>query len=280
MRFKSFLLSEGRTQPISLEMAVEIFHKNCSDIKKNQEIYRGIQNAPSFGLVDPSNSEPRKSVNTSNYYTLLMDEILSAWKKYPKRSKSLICTTKSKQARSYGDCMIVCPFNGANIGIASDRDIWFSFDYMFKILKKYVGPIYLNDFNVILSNTFNFVSNHPEYKGKQLPSFTDKDKDTLENAIKQVDKFLTQDEPDKLFSNYDGYSPSKKHLGGYFIDYPNKNLSDLLKDLLDPDKNEFKLMKYKDFDPNPSRLEVWIASKCLLVEERSWMDNYDKWFPN
>jgi hypothetical protein len=125
----------------------EVFEKNgkandnfakiegrCSDAleacSNGKMIFRGTRiNTLPVMLVDPSASQ-RKSANTENYYTLLIDN-LPSWQNYPKRSKSLICSTSRHVAELFsqdndknGGVYIVLPFNGAKIGICPQRDIW------------------------------------------------------------------------------------------------------------------------------------------------------------
>src|SRR5271168_3608736 len=127
-------IADPRTQQqssLTLPKVIRALEENCSNaiqaMKENKFIYKGFNTnlGHNFLLTDPSQKE-RKSANTSNQYTLLMDN-LPAWKEYPKRSRSLVCSTSSDRAASYGNVYLVLPFNGARIGICPEYDIWDSF---------------------------------------------------------------------------------------------------------------------------------------------------------
>jgi len=115
-----------RTTSISEEQFNQLLNKNCSHFINNKnEIYRGLWFNDDYGYINPLNYN-RKSANTSNYYTILFDEILPSWKNMPKRSKSVICSTSFTEARAYGIVYRVYPFNDSKIGITSYQDIWWS----------------------------------------------------------------------------------------------------------------------------------------------------------
>ena len=100
-------LNENRSQEITEDQFDNLLEKNCSDIIKiykqtGEYIYRGLSGGRSpYIHIDPTKSI-RKSRNTSNFYTIMFDEILPSWKQYPLRSKSIICATSIKVAMSYG----------------------------------------------------------------------------------------------------------------------------------------------------------------------------------
>jgi len=147
MKFKQYL-SEGRSVDIDKDTVIKLIKNNCMKnynffLKKKQWLFRGIERKSSAYLMTDSNKGiPRVSANTRNYVTLLMDN-LPSWKKYPKRSRSIICSTSEVTSKSYGTLYIVIPYDNTNIGIAPDDDIWFSF-------KEFV----VNDFNAFLAGVF------------------------------------------------------------------------------------------------------------------------------
>lgn len=110
---------------------IEKFLKEKCSIAYNLKtsIYRGI---PSDGtiLFGDSSEHIRKSANTKNYYTLLIDYLLPAWKDYPKRSRSFICTNNIDKTMSYGTTYQVYPIGNPLVAICSHRDIWDSFKYI------------------------------------------------------------------------------------------------------------------------------------------------------
>ena len=103
MRLKNYLVEQaGRTKNLSLDEAVVIVKKNCMkayNAYKNEssQIFRGIdESSYSCGYIDPKKGV-RRSANTTNHYTLIMDNS-SKWTKYPKRSQSIICSSSQRSA--------------------------------------------------------------------------------------------------------------------------------------------------------------------------------------
>lgn len=94
-------------------------------------IYRGMvtRDEDPLYFINPNSQkhEPRKSANTSNYYTVLIDSILPSWKQYPKRSKSIVATTNSSTASGYGTRYRLFPINDPLIALCPTSDIWESF---------------------------------------------------------------------------------------------------------------------------------------------------------
>ena len=108
----------------------DFVRENCMDALMNPTIiYRGIGRTESaaldsFGsLVTPANSE-RKSRNTTNWYTVILDSNPDMFQ-YPKRSKSLICSTDIHYAEDFGGRVaIMLPVNGSKIGCVNEFDLW------------------------------------------------------------------------------------------------------------------------------------------------------------
>ena len=113
---------------------IELLQLRCSEAlehsaKIKKYLYRGFNiNYPTdYGFkVDPSQRE-RKSRSGYNYHTLLMDN-LPEWSRFPKRSKSLICSTDQATAAGFAHSnFIVFPYDGAKFGICPKRDLQYSF---------------------------------------------------------------------------------------------------------------------------------------------------------
>lgn len=91
-------------------------------------IWRGVKNHDEPILkIDPSTGV-RQSQNTTNYYTELMDHN-PHYNGWPKRSRSLICTTDFKRAVNYSDSgrdsvYAVFPGRGAKVAVCPGMDIW------------------------------------------------------------------------------------------------------------------------------------------------------------
>lgn len=106
----------------------------CSEYDKLllNPIWRGTKNHNEAILkIDPGTGI-RQSQNTTNYYTELMDHspYFNGW---PKRSRSLICTTDYHCTVSYtgtgvaGATYALFPARGSRVAICPDDDIWETF---------------------------------------------------------------------------------------------------------------------------------------------------------
>ena len=180
-------------------------------------------NLSKYNYINPTIIQ-RKSANTSNISTLLFDN--SPYNiKYPKRSKSLICTSNYNRARNYGDVYHVIPFDGAKIAVCPEYDFWVSF-------RKFAEYGDIADFNDLISH--NYQSNFLEH-------INDTDYDVF---IKQLQKLC-----DKLKIN-------KSNLPTDINDYYK---------LFDAKLNNINLYDYKEYAKlDLENNEVWTNSKCLL----------------
>ena len=165
MRFKQYLITEGRSVQISDDEARSWIKKNAKNqlkmSKQGNHIYRGVKNTRSVDTslkVNPGKSKPRQSAYVGyNYYTLLMDN-LPSWKQYPKRSQSIVCSTDQGKASDYSGefndkfVFSVYPKDGSNIAITPDDDIFTSFPKLFKETgSSYMGE-WSTDFMIIDTN--------------------------------------------------------------------------------------------------------------------------------
>lgn len=122
MRLSNFMLHEGRSVPLE---DIDILNNGEFELG-GTPIYRGLKGSTSsYRYIDPS-QHTRVSKDISNYYTWWIDNHPS-WKGWPKRSKSLICTTNMKDADLYGDIHRVYLKKGSVVGICPWGDIWSSF---------------------------------------------------------------------------------------------------------------------------------------------------------
>ena len=242
-------ITESRAQAIDEDKFIDLARKNCSDILKyysngsNKRIYRGGSLRSEFGYADVSKFEERKSRNTNNYYTLIMNHSKS-WKQYPKRN--LICSTDYMYASGYGNKLsLVLPYNGVKIGVCSSDDIWDSFPTLDNLHSS------VENLNYILSSISEITigkeigdSNIQSFK-KDLKEFDDKyDYKDILHGIKN--NFFEDIIKDTLKLLYKG------------------DMYKLIESLLDPVKNKFKLVK--SGDKLPSNREVWMDGKVLFLD--------------
>lgn len=241
-------INEGRSVNIPIKEAIGFLRENCKDFLKNGSIlYRGIYDADQPALiVSPSNFE-RKSRNTANYYTLLMDN-LPAWKDYPKRSKSIVCTTHEGYAGNMGEPYRVFPFNGSKIGVCPSNDLWGSFTLDVYSLE------YVND-------SIDFIIRELDFKH---------DINSYKDLLKLFDEF------DAYKSNIGALSLDKTLFGSYINN--DTKFIDFISEMLNPKKQSFQLRTTRSFKNLPYR-EVWTDGTSILVHT-SIVNNIIKEFNN
>lgn len=132
MRFKQFLeakVSAYSSEDKDIDELAQLIKKHCDDARKNPvKIYRGTASTLKSGLYHPGTGE-RKSQNTSNYYTKLLDTNPRN-KEFPLRSKSFIASTDSDRAGRYGadrrggTTLTIFPYDDTEIGVANKEDFW------------------------------------------------------------------------------------------------------------------------------------------------------------
>ena len=127
---KLFEIAEKATykRELTEDQAVELAKAHCKDALKTLDapIVRGMNEFENgYGLVQ-GEAGRRRSANTSNYYTTILDAVLPA--EYPKRSASIICANwknyNTAEAYANGDVYIILPYDGAKIGVCPDNDMW------------------------------------------------------------------------------------------------------------------------------------------------------------
>jgi len=216
-RFKNYITegfgsytSTGRTESLSEDKAIDLIKTHCKNNFKRLfksdtsiKIYRGIKNfGEDFGYIDTNKGEPRVSANTYNYMTLFMDK-LPSWRGWPKRSKSVICTTSNRYAGNYGNLYYVIPYDNTKIGICPEDDVWNSFYVL--------SPIDVDMFNYRLNASF--MKNNIQGSSKNW--------NKLKKSLSELERYPLDDTLYKFLET----KP--------FIDNFNK--------LLDPKLNNFKM---------------------------------------
>lgn len=268
MRFEQYLTEVeykggSRVSGIIEDQVVDLIKTkakhNFKALMKNPKtaIYRGAFKMVTFGLGDSSKSEPRKSANTTNYYTLFMDNDTS-WSKFPKRSKSFICSS-GDYAGSFGDNQyIVLPFDGVDIGVCSDTDLWGSFKHL-----KDSTTSDIEDMNDILEKIFDDVNIKD----------SDKDWKTLQQAMKLVsDKFNEKGDPN-YFEKIITSSWDRDFAKWLDINWKG-SFEKTLRSLLDPKKNKFALTDFtklkKHVPDNRSGVELWLEGPALFFNMKTF----------
>jgi hypothetical protein len=245
MRLKAFILQENRSKELTEREAGELLNKHCHEsirsYEKGNRIYRGVNvlRNDEYRFIDPKKFK-RKSKNTTNHYTELMDH-LPSWRQYPKRSQSIICSTSYEYARGFGtNLYAVFPYDGAKIGVCPSQDLWTSF----RVIVNYSGYYDMDGFNKNLRIIMK------DFLGiKKLPS----DFNQMKKVFAEFDKMMKDDTVrEQLFMEQ-----------SLFRDFYEGNMLEFLNIIMDPDNNGFYLAKSGDLLP-PHR-EVWTDSKSILV---------------
>lgn len=216
----------------AIDFAIEKF-------KKGIAIYRGGKyfNDDKIIYKNPSTrTTNRLSSNTFNYYTLWMDNN-PQWASFPKRGKSLICSTNLETANSYGKPMVVVPLINCTIGVCPDHDLWYCFQKVDSLMK----------FSDWLNNHFR----------TQWPN-EDNDDITYQQLIQK----LKEVKPDPVNNHW--YLGLEKLLQTY------GNAEEVIREVLDPVENNFTLTTWiqfnKRFNDVEDGNEVWLGAPCLLID--------------
>ena len=172
--------------------AINYLNANCKigleAIKSGEMLYRGVGGRTAdFKIVDPSTGE-RTSRDSNNLYQLMFDASESL-ADYPKRSKSLICSTGYDVATLYGDVYAVFPHDGTKVAIAATSDLF---------SQRFRAPIFgANEFSI---NRFTkFFEKFLNLLGIQ----SDINPGNIEDSTR---KFLSAKTLDERLSKFDAYT--------------------------------------------------------------------------
>jgi len=249
MRLKTYIISEGRSKEIDQDTFVTGVRENCKKSldasKKDKNLYRGVRDFKKFIYIVPKN-HVRVSANTNNMYTLVIDND-PKWKKYPKRSESIICSSSLSGAAGYGNLYQVFPKDGSNYGIVNAEDLWKGFNKTF-------GPYSLEFFNrEVIFELADRKLNIVDARGFK----TYKDLVEIFQKMDFLFKDRSMDPMDHVFAwpwiaKYDG------------------DFLKLVRQLLDPTKNGFKHTKNPQDIPTDDK-EVWTDGDTYMTTSM-WVD--------
>jgi len=242
-------LNEAEVTPyqfkdLPVKKAVALLNEHCrqSLAMIHNPLWRGMRNHDKpIVMIDPSTGE-RKSQNTSNYYTELIDNspYFEGW---PKRSKSLVCSSSQDYSDSYAGAdglYALFPYDGVPIAVCPDEDIWATPVTMPGLGLSY-GPSEdsLNEFNHFLRYSLNLPSSFKDMvKVVKSPRFSD----DLENWRSQL---LPAEQREVV-------TPET------FIDYVQYHLS--------PRECGFRLMTIAQFAKfPPDTKECWVGGPVIAI---------------
>ena len=246
MRLLNYITEERSTEISDELWAIRQIKSHCGNalkaLKNNKFVWRGASGSGYFRFVQPKNFN-RISANTTNLYTLIMDNT-QKWSSYPKRSKSIVCATSRSNSSGYGDHVyIVLPKDGYKFGVCPDSDMWGSFD------------------NTINANMDYFNTLFDRYIDEM--DISDKFDDTKIESLKLICHKL-----DMILNNEQKHNTSTFH----WVSEYKGDFFKLLQDLIDPNKNGFKIIHDIMNIPNGDH-EIWTDSDCYFMSP-DWYYDY------
>ena len=243
--------SKTLRRPIFMNILIRGKFRSAYDkFLEGNAIYRGVKGSAAYPywIVDPHKFY-RKSRNTNNFYTGLIDR-LPSWRNWPKRSRSIICSTNPRNVSAYGHSMIVFPKNGSKIGICSEDDFWYSFP----VVKKRLAMTVMSDFNYCFHKTFIDID---VKLGKLAETLNETNYDEFMNELQKIKVY---DIVNKwVFANKRGtiLKDMNENFDGDWETY--------FDGLLNPQKNEMSLQTIETFNPEYLDREVWTDNLSLMV---------------
>lgn len=237
MSFKQFLF-EKKDSPYKIQTLEEseiydLVNKHCSNMRFDRPYWRGMR-GEAKGYILHGEVGNRKSINTSNHYTLIIDHCIEKYgeKDWPKRSKSIICANYPHQehAKSFGaQLYAIFPFDDITIGVCPGEDIW---------EVKFTGN---------KRAYFSITSLNAEFEENNIHG------NTYQELVEDLKRYMAG-------------SDSSEKLHRLFAD---SDIEEKLKELYF-DEIGFEYMKSKEVNKITDRREVWMSGKCIAVSYQAW----------
>lgn len=244
MNFATYLTESAYKKTYTKDEIVKLIKENCDTSKL---IYRGMSDGDDFYKITGENGG-RKSANTSNHYTIILDHFIAQKNsKYPLRSKSIICTDDYDFAENFNETVyVILPFKDTILGRVNDIDMWSK--------KINIGPIkidieYLND----MYHSLDITSSSYEAFIKDL--------ETLLDADKVKDKNYHEDDL--------SYSDALEYIYLAF-DFDSKNVRPYIEKAYGLDTLKFTFVTPKTNPHNAPATEYWIGGPCAAVKYSEW----------
>lgn len=247
--FKEYCLSEAavgdepKYTPIDVQDAVNIILSKCSDavwmFYEDRYIWRGdyslgrralFDNTPTL-RVDTTKTQ-RKSQNTINFYTVILDQTLPP--RFPKRSNSFICTAPYNIGM-YGYPSIVIPFNTCKIGNSHQADFW-----TVKVKASPSSNITVFDINEYLRDVFD-----------------ESELDTWDNLVALGEKL----------KNGTLYPDQTSRILKIFGEEAQKDFIGTLKKFYSPKSLGLTTLSLKNRSSFPAKnTELWVGGECIVID--------------
>lgn len=238
--FKTFLDEAKHRVDVPLERAEEIAKEKCTDALDHlgAPLVRGFS-AKGEAYMVKGEFGGRSSANTSNHYTVTMDELFVE-QGYPARQKSVIFANFANvsHAADYGTLYAMLPFDGIAIGVCPEMDVW--------------------DTEVRLgSKIWTFEKWNEMLEGYGVLDYS------FEDQVNYIEEVLADFEDD----NNDG-------LSRYFS--PGK-VEAQLRAAFDPKQLGFRLMTPKTVYSIPNARELWASDSILAIRFDVFEKLREKW---
>lgn len=225
----------------NIEEAKNIFYEKCGDMNINDPLWRGMRGTTRCYILSGEHGN-RKSINTTNYYTYIIDHFIKKeGNGYPLRSNSIICATNPMRNNLgvYGPkTYAIFPYNNVKIGLLPTHDIW------------RLSSDEENKYRMLRLNNM-----YEEY------GISDKSYEEFLSSLKEYINNYKEHEEDSMLD----------HIGNDLIDIfgtdANK-VEDKLEELYGIDNLKIKFITNKDLkDIKNDKRELWISGKCLAIEK-------------
>lgn len=192
---------------------------------------------------------------TNSYFNSIID-FFPAWKKFPKRSNSIMFTTVQNQTKTYGETFVAFFPDDAKVGVAPYRDIWAStFKYGSGANTIFFSPVSFGQF-------LDYINSN--YRKRKIR------KDTVENFfndLSEINEIIHKEGTAISTLINDSELNEFRNILNY-IRHNHINLIDLINDAFDPARGNFTLTTTSRIIKNiqeVERHEMWIDRPCLLV---------------
>ncbi|HET8688269.1 MAG TPA: hypothetical protein VFM18_16755 [Methanosarcina sp.] len=249
----SEFITEAEVKPyeyknLEVKKAVKLLNQYCTESLAliHNPIWRGMRNHDKSIVFIDTPTGSRESQNTSNYYTVLIDNS-PYFKGWPKRSKSLICSSGSSYASGYSwgsGLYAIFPFDGAKIAVCPKRDMWETNLKIPELKKNFTGTVAnMDQFNRWLEDIGFGESYQNMVKFTQTPRFA--------NFMKR-----------------------------HYPKIPPQNFLPILQKALSPQMAGFKLYSIQEYAAAaPKNQELWIGDKVIALRRdmyNAFLDAYEK----
>lgn len=264
---------KSRTIEITDVNSIDAFIKHKCPIAYTSilKIYRGIENKTKPLLYGDSRDFVRKSRNNKNYYMILMNTILPSWSKYPDRQRSFICATTISNAISYGNVYRVYPVGNPIIAICPTHDIVDnsfkellgdgsveSIDIMFRNIQRYLRLPISDEISDVVS-TVDIINSFFKQEHKYILSLTEID-DWFKTKTYHILELIIHELQSTKFNFIFGLSLSE--IKKFVIRF--QKVTDFLELLLNPTKNNFRLIKLSEITTLPRNNEIWFSGPAYF----------------